>query len=203
VSSGQTMVEVPADLVGRSYPEAQLVLTAAGLVSARADTPYDENTSEGQVLAVAPGTEPKLEKGSTVGLVVSKGPKPRMVPAGMVGDSVASATAQVQDAQLRLATVQVYNDSAPVGQIVAVSPKPGTSVPRGSTVTVQVSLGPQLAAVPSVAGAADLDAAVAILRNAGFTAGSASGPAAGKPTGTSPSAGTEAKPGSAVNIILG
>jgi serine/threonine protein kinase/beta-lactam-binding protein with PASTA domain len=203
VSAGQTMVAVPVDLVGRTYPEAQVILTAAGLVPAKADTPYDENTPENQVLAVAPGTRPELEKGATVALVVSKGPKPRAVPAGLVGDTVAAATAQVQAVQLRLDTVQVYNDTAPVGQIVAVSPRPGTSVGRGSTVTVQVSLGPQLAAVPSVAGAADLDAAVAILRSAGFAAGSASGPAAGKPTGTSPAAGTEVKPGSAVNISLG
>ena len=203
VSAGQTMVDVPSDLVGRPYPEALFVLTAAGLTADKAETPYDEDAPADQVIAVADGTAPELEKGSTVGLVVSKGPKPRVVPSGLLGGNAATAAAAVQDVQLRLDTVQVYNNDAPPGQIVAVSPKPGTSVPRGSTITVQVSLGPELKAVPSVAGAADLDAAVAILRNAGFAAGSASGPAAGTPTGTSPSAGTEVKPGTTVNIVLG
>ncbi len=203
VSAGQTMVDVPLDLVGRPYPEALFVLTAAGLTADKAETPYDEDAPADQVIAVADGTAPELEKGSTVGLVVSKGPKPRVVPSGLLGGNAATAAAAVQDVQLRLDTVQVYNNDAPPGQIVAVSPKPGTSVPRGSTITVQVSLGPELKAVPSVAGAADLDAAVAILRNAGFAAGSASGPAAGTPTGTSPSAGTEVKPGTTVNIVLG
>jgi serine/threonine-protein kinase len=82
-------------------------------------------------------------------------------------------------------------------------PAAGEQVARGSSVTVEVSRGPQLVAVPSVAGASDSRDASAILRAAGLKPGNVSGPADGSPTGTSPKAGTMVAPGTTVNIILG
>jgi beta-lactam-binding protein with PASTA domain len=70
-------------------------------------------------------------------------------------------------------------------------------------VNVEVSRGPELIAVPSVASADTIAEAIAIISGAGLTPGSVSGPAAGTPVGTSPGAGTLVRPGSTVNIVLG
>ena len=57
--------------------------------------------------------------------------------------------------------------SAPEGTILAVKPLPGSTVDRGSTVTVTVSKGPVLVMVPDVVGQG-VKAATAKLEAAGF-----------------------------------
>ena len=69
--------------------------------------------------------------------------------------------------------------------------------------TIEVSRGPELVAVPDVTGASTPAQAAAILREAGLKPGSVSGPSEGTPIGTSPGRGTKVRKGSTVNILLG
>ncbi|MFN8016516.1 MAG: PASTA domain-containing protein [Acidimicrobiales bacterium] len=203
VSDGQTIVAVPQDLAGKSLTDATAALADVGLKPKVAESRYSEDVAKDVVIGIPKGTATKLEKGSTVPLVVSKGPEPRTIPSGLVGASEADATAQLQALQLTPVVVRSFSDTVPKGTVISVLPKAGSQVPRGSQVSLEVSKGPELVAVPSIRGAADIDAAVAILEQAGFQAGSVSGPAAGSPVGTSPAAGSMVRPGSTVNIILG
>jgi len=203
VSAGQTIVAVPTDLAGKTLQQATVTLFETGFATATGATRYDENAAKGVVLGAMPGTPARLEKGSTVRLLVSSGPHPRTVPSGLVGGTAAAARAALAAVQLTMAEVDSFSDSVPKGQVISVLPAAGTSVPRGSAVNVEVSKGPKLVAVPSVAGSGSISAAVARLTAAGLQAGSVSGPASGSPQGTSPAAGTMVRPGSTVNIILG
>lgn len=203
VSDGQTIVAVPTDLAGKSQDDATAALEAVGLKASVADTPYSEDAAKGVVIAVADGTPSELEKGSAVPLVVSNGPEPRVVPGGLVGGTEASAKEALAALGLKAGIVRSYSDTAKEGTVISVLPKSGSTVDRGSTVNVEVSRGPELVAVPSIAKANSISEAVSILSSAGLKAGSVSGPAAGSPVGTSPGAGTMVKPGSTVNIILG
>jgi len=202
VSSGQTIVAVPTDLAGMSIEEANQALFYVGLGSSSNDKVYSETVPSGHVVKVADGTPAKLEKGSTVPLVVSKGPEPRVVPSGLRGSTKAAATEALAALQLKTAINAQYDENVPEGIVVAVVPPQGSSVPRGSTVTLQVSKGPPMVTVPSIAGASTISQAVAILKQAGLKAGSISGPATGSPAHTSPAAGTSVHKGSTVNIVL-
>jgi serine/threonine-protein kinase len=203
VSIGQEMVDVPTDLANTSLDDATAKLEAVGLAAQEGDTPYSEDVDKGVVISTAEGTPAQLERGSTVTLVVSNGPEPRTIPGGLVGGSEDAATAALEDLGLKAVIVRSYSNTAKEGTVISMLPAAGEQVARGSSVTVEVSRGPQLVAVPSVAGASDSRDASAILRAAGLKPGNVSGPADGSPTGTSPKAGTMVAPGTTVNIILG
>lgn len=203
VSEGQEIQPVPQDLAEKSYEDAARELEAAGFVAAQGETPYDEDVDKGLVISTAEGTPAELERGSTVTLVVSNGPKPRTIPGNLVGGSEDAAVAALEALGLDPEIVRSYSDTAEEGTVISVLPAGGATVERGSTVNVEVSRGPELVSVPSITKAKDINEAVAIIQGAGLVAGNVNGPAAGKPRGTSPAAGTKVKKGSTVNITLG
>ena len=203
VSLGQTIADVPTDLAGKALEAATAELADAGFTATTAETPYDEYVPKGSVVRVAEGVPASLEKGSEVPLVVSNGPQPRTVPSGLVGSTEAAATDALESIGLKAAIVRSYSDTVPEGQVISVLPASGSTVARGTSINVEVSRGPELVAVPSVRNAGSISKAISIIRAAGLTPGSVSGPAAGTPVGTSPGAGTKVKKGSRVNIILG
>jgi serine/threonine-protein kinase len=202
VSLGNTLADVPADLVGKSIEDATAALEAAGgFTAAEAAEEFNEEQPAGVVLAVAPETSGQLPKGSEVRLTVSKGAAPRMVPSGLAGKSYDQAAAAISGVQLQPKKVEEFHDSVAAGAVIGVRPAEGTEVPRDSVVEVVVSKGPDLVAVPSVAGK-DLNGAIAVLQAAGLQAGDVFGPAQGKPFETSPGSGTKVKRGSTVDIYL-
>ncbi|QXC63111.1 PASTA domain-containing protein [Aquihabitans sp. G128] len=201
VSAGQTEVAVPQDLPGKSLEDATAELEGLGLKAATKDAQYSEDVADGAVIALGDETPAKLEKGLAVPLVVSKGPEPRTVPGGLVGSSQAKATAALEALQLKVAINSTFSDTVPEGEVMAQSPGPGGTLPRGGTVTLQVSKGPELVAVPDVSKADTPAEAAAIIRQAGLVPGDVSGSADGKPT-TSPAKGTKVKKGSTVKIVL-
>ena len=202
VSEGQEIVDVPQGLVGAPLQEVQAAFGAVGLETTVDSSTYDEKIVKGGVIQYVDGTPGQLERGSTVGLVVSDGPRPRTVPGGLAGRTEAEASSLITNEGLKVAVNRQYSDTAKEGTVVSQSPGGGTTVPRGETVTIEVSRGPETVKVPDVSSAKTPGEAAAILRAAGLTPNaSVSGSVDGKPT-TSPKAGTEVKKGSAVDIIL-
>ena len=72
-------VTVPGGLVGRSQGEADGSIRAAGL-NASVTEVFDSNVAKGVVVSVVPGAGSSTPAGSTVTIVVSKGPDPASVP---------------------------------------------------------------------------------------------------------------------------
>ncbi|MFN8041344.1 MAG: protein kinase [Acidimicrobiales bacterium] len=202
VSLGNTLVAVPTDLVGVTQEAAGQRLAASELVVGEITQVNDEDIPAGTVISLGPGTPAQLPKGSGVPLVVSKGPVPRTIPDGLAGVPADNAVARLKELGLVPTQVQVFSDTAPVGQSTGTQPNAGTQVEKGSSVTVYVSKGPQLIAVPSVAGRSVIDAASVVegsrLKVAG-TQGSPTQPV----TGTVPAAGTMVRPGTAVTLVTG
>ncbi|WP_068259942.1 Stk1 family PASTA domain-containing Ser/Thr kinase [Janibacter limosus] len=87
----------------------------------------------------------------------------------VVGMDEDAAVAKLEQVQLT-ADVETVTDDAAVGTVVRQNPTPGTSVPEGDTVVVEVSAGPDEAGVPSVVGMERGEATRAI-ENAGLTVG--------------------------------
>jgi len=200
VSIGNELAAVPTDLVGKSIDDATAALDAAGQFTAPVTEVESEDVAAGIVVAVGDGVPEELPKGSEVPLTVSKGPAPREVPTGLAGQTYEAAAAAVEEVQLVPVQVEAFSDDVPAGQVITLRPDSGT-LPRGSEVEIVVSKGPDLVAVPSVAGTT-LEEAVAALEAAGFAVGDAFGPANGQPFETDPPAGTMLPRGTAVDIFL-
>jgi serine/threonine-protein kinase len=163
VSTGKPKVEVP-DVRKDSLADAVHALTAAGLNYKE----FDVNSSQapGTVTGQAPGPGTMVVKGTQVRINVSKGLPPVIVPSDLIGKSQADATAELQQLGFNVAT-QPTDSTKPKGSVVDTNPKPGSSVQRGSQVTLLTSKGPQTAFVPNVLG---FSAALAVqtIRAAGF-----------------------------------
>jgi beta-lactam-binding protein with PASTA domain len=205
VSEGPFPSKLP-DLVGKDQAASTTVLTDAGLTLGTVGNQFDETAPAGTVLAwtvggqsFTPGTE--VTKGTTVDLVVSGGPQPRVLPA-LIGQSLEQATAQLQ--QLGLVVTRapdVFSDATAAGLIAELAPPAGTEMPRGSSATVALSKGPDVVTVPNVVGL-DLTTAVANLTQAGLTQGTISGPIEGKVLATNPGPTAVVKRGTAVEIVM-
>jgi beta-lactam-binding protein with PASTA domain/predicted Ser/Thr protein kinase len=195
-------VTVPR-VVGQDVASATSELRAAGL-----KTSVDRVTSSravDEVLAQDPGGGDTAKDGSTVTLTVSSGPGQVSVPSvDGLGEQKASAT--LTDAGLVVdRIVRQADDSVSKGRAIRTSPASGTSVNRGSNVTLVVSSGPQQVAVPDVVGLTKTEAQQT-LGNQGFQFTSSEQGSDTVDPGTvlsqSPTAGSKAAPGSTVAIVV-
>jgi serine/threonine-protein kinase len=200
VSLGNTLVVVPRGLRGQTREAAEAALTGAGLVVGTVVTQHSEDVPDGVVLDVEDVPD-RLERGTSVDLVVSSGPEPRVVPSGLGGGRYDDAAAALEAIGLVPVRVDRFDGDVPAGIVIGTSPAPGTTVERGAEVAVAVSIGPPLVEVPAVGGLT-LGQAVAALRTAGLAPGSVAGAADGVVDHTAPAAGELIPLGSTVNIIL-
>ncbi len=202
VSDGQTLVTIPAGLAGASEADANSKLSGLGLVVGTPGEQYSEDVDAGRVIATDPAIGTKLEKGARVSVVVSKGPKPRIVP-DVSGMSPDQAEAALRDVGLVPKVTTRLDTRVDKGGLIGLDPAPGTSAPRGSTVTVVVSDG-LLVAVPSLDGVSTVAEAITRLQRAGLVANnlSGSGRLSGTPVAFDPPAGTMVAKGSPVNIVV-
>lgn len=195
VSKGPRPVPVP-DLANEDELTAVANLGRAGLGHA-VTSRYDETVPQGTVLDWSPHGGFVLP-GTVVNIVVSAGPAPRTIPS-LGGKTYADAAAQLSGMGLVPAREDAFNDTVPAGQVVSTTPGPGASVARSQTVTVVVSRGPDLVAVPNLA-SQSVTAATAALAAQGLSASNVFGPPTGTVFVTNPPAGTQVHRGSGVNL---
>jgi serine/threonine-protein kinase len=150
VSKGQDLRQVPL-VEGQPLAAAQQAIRAAGLpgpVVAEDFNPAPKGTvvhQEPPPQAVKPGTP--------ITLKVSKGPEMVGVPAVVSGTAYPAALSTLSAAGLSAVRQETYNDAAPE-MVLGQAPAAGTSVPKGSAVTLTVSVGPQPFPMPNVASGA-------------------------------------------------
>ena len=207
VSLGRPLVRVPVgDLVGRSQQQAEATLEAEGLIVGQVEQVNSEDVGAGNVISVDSST-PELEQGQPVDLVVSLGPLQRQIPTFDAATNVDEYILRLEEAGLGVNRLDEFNDETPEGQFVSVDPPPGTSIDRGASVNVVVSMGPVPVAVPSSSGQG-LGDVLNALENLGLLAGELQGPGGAEPNagcpvvGTDPPAGTQLQPGNPVTILL-
>jgi serine/threonine-protein kinase len=161
VSTGPPKVNVP-DVKGEQWTVAQQALVNAGLQPQKFSVP---GNTAGKVTATDPAAGQSVPKGSTVRVNVMSGPVTAAVPS-VVGLSVQEATSRLNAAGFK-ANPQYVPSTATKDQVISQTPTPGTSEPKGSSVTIKVSIGPPLVTVPDVVGYTSQQA-VQALEAAGF-----------------------------------
>lgn len=202
VSRGPPPVAVPNEVVGMPLADAGAALVAAGLETGAIEQRFDENVPADSVVALGDGVPDQLPKGSPVALVVSKGPEPRTIPAGLAGIAEEDAVGQLEALDLVPDVVRQPSETLPEGQSLGTDPGPGEQVPKGATVTVIVSSGPPTVVVRDVRGMSVLDAAAA-LEEQGLEVTDTEGSPRLPVVATDPPAGTTVRVGSGVTLQTG
>jgi len=150
------------DVSGRAPDAATAALTSAGFVVAPdPQTDFSPVVPSGQVARTDPDATTRVQKGSTITLVVSQGPRQLPVPT-VVGDTETAATEALSDFTLQPTSSQ-FDESA-AGTVLGISGVDDADTPvdlagaaqygERRPVTLTVSLGP----VPDVAGLSVADA---------------------------------------------
>jgi eukaryotic-like serine/threonine-protein kinase len=163
VSSGPQQVAVP-EVVGLTVKSAQGRLDKAGLKSTERDQ-SSADVEKGRVISASPGAGQKVDKGSSVSLVVSSGPEQVDVP-DVTGKTFDEASSTLQNAGFKVTTTAKESDKDP-GTVLSQNPKGGTQADSGATVALTVAKEQSQVAVPDVTGE-DVSTAVAKLSGAGF-----------------------------------
>ena len=144
VSLGPKQVLIP-EPVGLGLEEAKALLVSAGLTPGSVSS-FFTDAEAGQVFAFSQPTGTLIDEGSVVDLQVSLGPLP-----AVVGTDSTTATEKLEALGLTVTSVQVFSDDVASGQVVSLE----TSVdplPEASSVTLNVSKGPEFVTMPNVVG---------------------------------------------------
>jgi beta-lactam-binding protein with PASTA domain/tRNA A-37 threonylcarbamoyl transferase component Bud32 len=165
VSLGVRMSTVPA-LAGRTEAEARAALAKADLKAGTVTRRYDDTVPKDKVVEAASPAGTRIKHGSSVAFVVSDGPAPVAVP-DVRGKALDVASRTLTDAGLTPKVVREFSDTVALNDVIDQSPASGGSVPRGTTVTLRVSKGPQTVTVPEVRGDT-VDHATSVLRALGL-----------------------------------
>ncbi len=199
-ASPSDQVQVP-QLSGLTENAARTKLADAGLTVGSVEHAYSSKVPVNRVITQDPAADGFVDKGTAVSFTISSGTHPTKVP-NIIGASRTDAQSELQHAHLNGVFKNVDSDQ-PKGTVVSTDPTPGTSVPRDSDVTVNVSSGPQK--VPSVVGLTQAEAEQKI-KDAGFnpqvSPDNNSTQPNGTVTGQTPPAGTRLPQGSTVFITV-
>jgi serine/threonine-protein kinase len=187
------------DLSGADEAAAGKRLKDVGLV-ANVVKAASETVPSGKVVDWQPRTG-TLPKGGSVLVTVSSGPPSIPVPDAK-GKSFADAQALLKEAGFNAVRADVFSDSTPVNVVDSTSPPAGSSAQKGSTVTINVSKGPDQVVVPDVRGLR-IEEATAALQGVGLQVGSIYGPKHGRRViDTAPQAGAKARRGTSVDLYV-
>lgn len=166
VSAGPPRVEVPL-LLGLNLDDAQVQMDKFDMEPARLSERYS-NEPEGDIVEQIPAAGAKRPWGSRIELVLSKGPAPIEIPS-LDGAGVEEARTELKRAGFVPLLEEAYSDDVVRGEVIEISPTPGTVAAYGSEVRIVVSAGPEFPelAVPDVRGQGVEDAR-SKLERAGF-----------------------------------
>src|SRR4051812_7432711 len=204
VSSGPAQIAVPI-VVGLTQTAASSAVTGAGLTVGVVSLVQSATVPAGVVISESPTAGTLVAPGSAVSLTVSSG---NQVPVpDVVGQAQIAAAAAITNAGLVVGTTTTAPSATmPAGSVITESPTAGTLVAIGSAVSVIVSSGPSLVAVPSVVGMTQA-AATASITGASLTLGTITmTPSVSTPAGLvisqSPGSATQIALGTAVSLVV-
>ncbi len=136
VSKGRQPIRF-TDWTGKSATAAKKALEAKGLVVDVSNEEYSDTVPAGYVITQDPATGP-LYKGDKITLIVSKGPEMIQIPKqGVIAAGVDAARATLEGLGF-VVKVEQAPDYLGLGFVKNTDPPAGTSVPKGSTITLFV-----------------------------------------------------------------
>jgi eukaryotic-like serine/threonine-protein kinase len=201
VSDGNALVPVP-DVSAMTVEAADAALRNVGLVVKQGTPAFSDTVQSGQVIDWSPHGQAAV--GDTVTIVVSLGSRyvtmPDLVTTQTPADQATQQLVQLGLPQAAITRTQDFSDTVPSGDVISTTPAAGQQADRAGTVTLDVSKGPDLVAVPEVRGKS-VDRAAAILQQAGFVPQAYGPPGFSIVVDQKPQPGTKVKRGSQVVLV--
>lgn len=195
-------VMVP-DLRGLKYDAVKNAPEYGGFVLEVEDSQYNELYERGAIISQKPKPSTKVKENSVIRLVISNGQKVVKMP-NLFGLEETEAYRQLAELDLGYQKVEVFSEQ-PSGTVVATDPGYDSEIPAGTTVKVQISMGPEnkVVEVPDVLGLS-LEEARAKLSEAGLEVGGISYVVSDKPYDTvvaqDPASTSQISTGALVNL---
>ena len=159
------------DVKGMNVDDARNTLTGLGILT---EVVYEESDSvaEGVVISTDVSVGAQIDKGSKVTLTASAGTQGVEVP-NVVGLTFDEANTQLVSKGFLVNKTEDYSDTIEAGRVIAQTPAEGNKAPKGSVITVTVSLGKEdtKVRVPNLIGLSEQDGTVEAIE-AGLTVGS-------------------------------
>jgi eukaryotic-like serine/threonine-protein kinase len=204
LSTGPARVLVP-NVVGRDVKAATAELASEGLDARMATSVHSSTIKKGLVAQTNPVAQSPLDKGETVALYPSAGPLTVKVP-NIVSMLIDDAQGEIKKLGLKLQINVMPSVDIPARTVIDQDPPGGSDAQPGSTVTADISAGPNAVTVPNVVGTS-IDDARAKLEQAGLALGSLSYAAVsdtspGTVVGQHPDPNSQAPQGSSVDIVV-
>ncbi|MFH0175242.1 Stk1 family PASTA domain-containing Ser/Thr kinase [Streptomyces cacaoi] len=148
-SGGVNNESVPVpNLRGQVQADAEKQLTNSDLKLGTITQKACEDQPKGKICDQDPAPTTKVEKDTTVNLVVSTG-APKVAVPNVIDKDVEAATKQLEAKGFEVETKQTESSQEP-GTVLSQDPDPATELEKGSTVTLEVAKAEQKATVPDV-----------------------------------------------------
>jgi serine/threonine-protein kinase len=141
VSKGFPLVRVP-DLTGTKLDKAKSQLAELNLEVGEVTREFSIEYPKDTVIEFV-AEKKRVEQGSSVLLVVSKGPRDVGVP-NVINKKAENARTLLEEAGFEVEEVLVYSDDVDEGRVVSTDPAGDTEAPEASTIVMAVSQGPEL-----------------------------------------------------------
>ena len=156
VSLGVELLTVP-NLTDMPESEAIDALAAAGFDYDRSVDEFNTEIDKGNVVRTDPVADSQQPRGTTVVLYVSAGVEQVKVP-DIEGKPLAEANAALEAIGLKSKVNEVFSDTVAKGSVISQRPSADALVETGSTVTLEVSKGPEVILVPEVVNKTEAEA---------------------------------------------
>lgn len=144
--AGGEPVEVP-EVTDADIDEAVRILEDAGLEVGEIHETYDDYVPAGIVMGTDPAASEEVPEGSSVDLVISKGPEAVEVP-DVVGESEDDAIAMLEDRGFGW-SIETRDSAEPEGTVIEQYPEAGEEVEPGTMVDLIISTGIEIVKVPN------------------------------------------------------
>ena len=151
ISGGPDVVPM-ISLDGMNFQQASDALRAIGLKAAVPEYENHETIEPGYIISYTPQEGVKLAPGSSVEMVVSKGPADKPIPMpNLVGMTEELAKSTIEMYKLGTGKFDPqHDDTVPEGRVISQYPLAETEVTEGTEVNLIISLGPNDTKPPAV-----------------------------------------------------
>ncbi|WP_128435571.1 Stk1 family PASTA domain-containing Ser/Thr kinase [Streptomyces cyaneus] len=150
-NASNSSVPVP-NLVGETKDSAEALLQNVDLKLGTVTPKECESQSKGKICEQDPGAETKVDKGSTVNVVMSTG-APKVTVPSVIGLKLDEAKSQLEgdDFQFVIKTKTRETSSDDPNTVLDQDPKRGKEVEKGTTITLTIAVEEEESTVPAVA----------------------------------------------------
>jgi len=135
VSLGPETIQIP-DLTGLEFTKAKLIIEKLAIALDAVDSAYSDSIPPGRIIQTSPPADSEIVKGSSIRVVISRGPLLKMP--NLVGQPLAAARDTLKKLSLVVREIKEIEGSGEKNTVMVQSPEPDRIVNPGDSVNLMV-----------------------------------------------------------------